>query len=57
MLDQGVVLKGGKEEMELINHLGIVEVFDQGVVLECVQTLYNCFISYLFISYSKGHLV
>ena len=29
MLNQGVVLK-------MINHLSIVEIFDQGVVLECV---------------------
>jgi hypothetical protein len=43
MLDQGVVLEEGEEKAELINHLHFVEVFDQGVVLECAQTLYKCF--------------
>ena len=38
---------------ELINHLQFVEVFDQGVVLECAQTLYTYFIHFLLLSFQK----
>jgi hypothetical protein len=35
----------------------MVEVFDQGVVLECAQTLYTFHSFHLYVLYTSGQLV